>query len=128
MEITRDSQSVGAITRPRPYESASIEEDAFVMKFEQLTFEVPPGHDARIHRIRVPAPPEPFPPADALLEERLAARLPRFVRAFLSMTLSKLLVFEQKYGWYRSHGYSRAEARDKAWWHAAAASVSSRRA
>ena len=36
----------------------------------------------------------------------------------LRHAVPRLLTFWKKYRWYRSLGYARAAARDKAWWHA----------
>lgn len=98
------------------------------MKAGQLTWDVPSSRARRTIEIRVPFPTEPLYPPDAVHEGHGVARLRRFVPAFLSLPLSKLLVFEQKYGWYRRQGYSRPEARDKAWWHAGASPADSRHA
>ena len=124
--ISRDSQSEGAITCSRPYEGWNAREDVFLLKSEQLTFDVPPRSASRTIQLHVPLPSEPPLPPYVVHEDSHFGRLPHLVPAFLSMTLSRLLVFGQKYGWYRSQGYCRAEAREKAWWQAGAIPANSR--
>lgn len=82
----------------------------------QLALE-PPATRPHAVVIHVPgdaeSTPSPEPPVIRSVTLPSSSRSPS-----LSAALPRLVTFWKKYRWYRSLGYPRTAARDKAWWHA----------